>query len=476
MPIRSTPLRSGPLRTDLTEILLTAVRQFVPGPICGRIMTLESRMTAPHARPMFLEIDLDSEQGRALQKSVGDRYGPRITEAARLASRIFLLRSPWAPGLRFVGAETKERVLGDDGTTRVPISLSGSGEDLEEAFVCCVGEGVDRLAQIELPGDIALIASLADMGGRLWPPAAEVIKEVATTRVIRDDTPLAWVAGKRFDRIQGPQDDFGTLLPADWCLRRLRDQTHLSALAPLSVGVAAGPTFEWAASRAVLELIERDAASLWWIGGRRGRGIPLDHPGLSDIAKLLATLRQQADDRVSWLLDITSDIGIPVVVALSCNRDGRQLAYGLASRPSIKQAMHAALLELCQTELAILIAMIKRMEAGEDELNATDRSHLQRSSFDASQCELLHPVDVRLESRELEAEAGFSTILGVLHDIGIDVALVEQTRPEFGIPVVRAVAPALQLMPSTFMTDRLRQQIAMSGGGSRYTGGIPLIE
>jgi ribosomal protein S12 methylthiotransferase accessory factor len=66
-------------------------------------------------------------------------------------------------------------------------------------------------------------------------------------------------------------------------------------------------------------------------------------------------------------------------------------------------------------------------------------------------------------------------ILGALHRIGIEAALVDLTRAEFGIPVVRAVAPALQLMPSALVTDRLRREIAASGGGARHTGGIPLI-
>ena len=72
-------------------------------------------------------------------------------QAARLASRMFLLRSPWAPGLRFIGAETRPQAPDGDETEQVSFSLSGSGEGLEEAFVSCVGEGIDRLSQIERP-------------------------------------------------------------------------------------------------------------------------------------------------------------------------------------------------------------------------------------------------------------------------------------------------------------------------------------
>jgi ribosomal protein S12 methylthiotransferase accessory factor len=197
---------------------------------------------------------------------------------------------------------------------------------------------------------------------------------------------------------------------------------------------------------------------------------------MSDIVRLVAALRRETNDRALWMLDITTDIGVPVVAALSCDKEGRQLAYGLASRPSVREAMRAAILELCQTELAILIAEIKRTEVGEDKLPPTDRCHVERgASIDANRCELLHPVGIRVDASEPEAEPEPSVILGALHRIGIEAALVDLTRAEFGIPVVRAVAPALQLMPSALVTDRLRREIAASGGGARHTGGIPLI-
>ncbi len=432
-------------------------------------------MTGAQPRPLFMELDLDLEQGRALREAVASRYGPRIVDAASLASRMFMLRSPWAPGLRFIGAETKQRVAGEEGAAPRPFSLSGSGEQLEEAFVSCIGEGVDRLAQIECAGDVVEVASLAEMSGHLWPPVARAIEQVTASQALHENAPLAWVAGKRFDPSRGFDGDCDILLPADWCLRRDRKQMHLAPLAPLSVGVAAGPAFDWAAARAVLELVERDAASLWWTGGRRGKAIPLDQPGMSDIAALAQALRQQTNDRRTWMLDITTDIDIPVVAALSCDGDGRQLAYGLAARPSMRQAMRAALLELCQTELALLIAMIKRAEVGEDKLPPSDRCNLERGvKIDANRCQLLHAVGIRLEGGEPDTEPQLSAVLGALHRAGISVALVNLTRPEFDIPVVRAVAPDLQLMPSAFVTGRLRQEIAESGGGAAYTGGTAL--
>jgi len=81
------------------------------------------------------------------------------------------------------------------------------------------------------------------------------------------------------------------------------------------------------------------------------------------------------------------------------------------------------------------------------------------------------------EARKTEAtetKVELRAILGALSRSEIEIALVELTRPEFDIPVVRAVAPALQLMPACFLTDRLRRTAA-EFGGSGEPGGLPLI-
>jgi ribosomal protein S12 methylthiotransferase accessory factor len=436
-------------------------------------MTIESQ-----TRPALLEVDLTSEQGLALQRAVSDRYGPNIVRAAHLASRMFLLRSPWAPGLRFIGAETRPWPPQGDGAAPVSFSLSGSGETLEQAFVSCVGEGVDRLAQIERQGDIATVASLPEVESQLPPDAAVAIARDMAEQSLAPSTPLAWVRGRRLDGEHAFAGGRDVLLPADWCLRRAGGEPRLRPRSALSVGVATGPSLDWAASRALLELIERDAASLWWTGGRRGKAVPLDHTAMAPIVRLAGALRQQAHDRSTWLLDITTDIAIPVVAALSCNRDGRQLAYGFAARRSIADAAQAAILELCQTELAIQFALIKQAELGEERLQPADRAHLERDRMiRADQCELLHPRGVRLG---YDAPAGGElqplAIANALAACGIEVSLMEMTRPEFDIPVVRAVAPALQPMPSAVVTDRLRRALGDFGGGERFTGGLALIE
>ena len=57
---------------------------------------------------------------------------------------------------------------------------------------------------------------------------------------------------------------------------------------------------------------------------------------------LLAQLRQGASARRSWLLDITTEIGVPCVAAVSCMADGFGFAFGLAARPTLEAAARSA--------------------------------------------------------------------------------------------------------------------------------------
>jgi ribosomal protein S12 methylthiotransferase accessory factor len=62
-----------------------------------------------------------------------------------------------------------------------------------------------------------------------------------------------------------------------------------------------------------------------------------------------------------------------------------------------------------------------------------------------------------------------------LEKLGIDTFCIDLTRRRFAVPVVRVIAPGLQLEPSEIVTARLQDTIARTGGGKIYTGGVPLI-
>jgi ribosomal protein S12 methylthiotransferase accessory factor len=417
------------------------------------------------------DLDLGSVPGQALARAVEARHGAGLVAAAQFATRLILLRSAWAPGLRFVGGQVEGGRTGLAGAKAEVLSLAGGGETLEDAFASCMGEGVERLAQYERPGDVVSLP-VGEARSRVMPEAMPLVMQQLQPAGLADPAVVDWLPAKMLGSGQE------TLVPADWCLRRPSPGPLRDPSAALSTGTAAGPDPARAEERAMLELIERDAASLWWEGGRRGRPLAFDRPAAREATRVLSVLRGTSLERATWLLDITTDIAVPVVAAISVGRDGRGLCCGLAARIHLADAARAAITELCQMEVGLLIARAKRESADGPALGEIDLRHLARAErIDADSCALLHPLGAPRcddDPPPQDAAMRLQRLLDRLGRSGISVALVDLTRPEIGITVSKAIAPRLQPLPSSMVTDRLRDTLASTGGGARWTGGIAL--
>jgi hypothetical protein len=79
-----------------------------------------------------------------------------------------------------------------DGNPFETLSLSGTGETLEEALVSCIGEGIERLAQFERSGDVRARASLPELRDRVMPSLVPLIeRQLANTPA--GDVALEWI-------------------------------------------------------------------------------------------------------------------------------------------------------------------------------------------------------------------------------------------------------------------------------------------
>jgi ribosomal protein S12 methylthiotransferase accessory factor len=410
-----------------------------------------------------------SDAGRSGMET---RHRARLLQAASRFIRVFQLAAPDAPGLVCFGAEL-DPTLADpmhDGSPAV--GVSGVGLTLQEAFQGCIGEGIEYLSQLQTGRDVMESAPPPDPAAELGRCGREFLVAFSAHR-LRQDVALSWHRATRL------ADRREVLLPADLCLRRPPSQRQIKPPFPLSIGSAAGTCWAAAAVHGVLELIERDAASLWWRGGDRGGSIPPDHEAQIMADDLLSRLRQGATARRSWLLDITTDIGIPCVAALSCKADGFGLAFGLAARPTLKAAARSAILEMCQGELAHAVVEAKCRERGEAALNAQDWIHRRRASMiNVERCPLLQPAVKPIGHvllGETKAAALLTLIVDRVRQAGVETFGLDLTRPGLAVPVARIITPGLQLEPSAIVTSRLADMMARTGGGAAYTDGVALI-
>lgn len=332
---------------------------------------------------------------------------------------------------------------------------------MEAALVSCLGEAAEYLCQFERPGDI-----VAAGGDRTNLVADGWIAEAMS----RADRTIDWINAS--DASTGQS----ALLPADLCLRRPPTRRAIEPVGALSSGAAAGPSFETAALRGVLELCERDAAAMWWLGGCRPKRFALEHPVTKAGDELIERLRLGETARRTVLLDITTDTGVPAVAAVSVGDDGRGMACGLASRLVASDAARAAILEMCQMEMAAPVAEAKRAEGGDAVLNEADRRHLHRAQFAAADCELLHPRGMSEHALGGPAAAlELEGLAGHLRDRGIRLFLVDHTRQDIGVTVARVVSPDLQPYSSAVSTKRFAQARRDNDGSNIAEREIPLL-
>ena len=219
-----------------------------------------------------------------------------------------------------------------------------------------------------------------------------------------------------------------------------------------SNGCAAGNTLEEAVLQGFLELVERDACAIWWYNRLQRAEIDLDRLGDSYIRDLRAQFA--ATGRSLWVLDVTSDIDIPVVVAvLHWNEEGRERVEFAAG-----------------ADFDLRVATLRAV-TGLNQLLAVER--MTRPATAAAAADEALPVPLRkhayLAPRGKAAIRGAQTrkfagldrrdqVLGCVKlakRLGLDFLVLDQTRPDVGVPVVRAIVPGLRQFHRRFAPGRL---------------------
>lgn len=366
-----------------------------------------------------------------------NRHRAALLRAAAGFRRVFQLEGADAPGLVAIGAEVDPAGIGVEGVAVA--GVAGIGLSFRQAFESCIGEGVEYLSQCVTPADpIAWLREDEALAGA--PPAlAELWERLHPYRRRPEDPLTAWAAAESL------VDGGVVRLPADLCFRRPEAARDITPPWPLGIGCGAGTDAAAATAHGLFELVERDAVALWWRGGRRAHLLPADVTG---VAELLSRLRGEVTERRSWLLDITTDLGVPVVVAASCNDDGFGLACGHAARGTLAAAAQAAVLEMTQMELAHRIAAAKRESLGEAALNDADRQHIHRfTRIEVARTPALHPQAPPAPPRDLSAGDGSAAVTelqGRLLGAGLAPCVLDITRPALGIPARRTLCPGLE--------------------------------
>lgn len=225
-----------------------------------------------------------------------------------------------------------------------------------------------------------------------------------------------------------------------------------------SNGNASGNNLEEAVLQGFFELVERDAVALWWYNRLKKPGVDaasFGEPYLLDLAAHYAGIGRQV-----WALDVTSDLGIPVFVAVSRLADGPQdrLLFGLGCHFDARLALQRAFAEMNQMLGLDNYRGPDAASAIEDE---ETRSWLDHATL-ANQPYFAPDDTVPRRRREdfpvQHSGDLFEDILRcrqIVEERGMEVLVLDQTRPDVGMPVVKVIVPGLRHFWARFAPGRL---------------------
>ncbi len=220
-----------------------------------------------------------------------------------------------------------------------------------------------------------------------------------------------------------------------------------------SNGCAAGNTIEEAILQGFLELVERDAYAIWWYNRLRRPEIDLDKLGDSYVRDLRAVFARMGRD--VWALDVTSDLGIPVVVAVAhWTEDGREyieVAAGAHFDPRI--ATLRAMTELNQ--FLAIESLGGRPAPGPDDDYGSDPLPLRKHAYLRPQGKASFARSRFKNFAQLDGRDQVLACVKLAARAGHDFLVLDQTRPDIDVPVVRVIVPGLRHFYRRFGPGRL---------------------
>ncbi|WP_417813125.1 TOMM precursor leader peptide-binding protein [Thalassospira alkalitolerans] len=269
-------------------------------------------------------------------------------------------------GLHVYNASQGHRAAIDPRQNRTlgrPGGASGKGLSAKQAKISCLAEAVERYGAQWVGSEPRRQASWRDLGTLAPHPRdllqysdfqyenrAELNKTIGMMGRIAE--PFDETALIDWSPAWSLRDDAERWLPSRFCFYQYPDDLvpgdHKFCWAD-SNGCATGGSIEEAILQGFLEVVERDAVAIWWYNRLRMRLVAFD--GLDDTYVAQVQDYYRGLGRDVWLLDITTDLGIPVVVAVSATFDGRRILTGFGAHIDGRIAALRALTEIHQAIL-----------------------------------------------------------------------------------------------------------------------------
>jgi bacteriocin biosynthesis cyclodehydratase domain-containing protein len=219
-----------------------------------------------------------------------------------------------------------------------------------------------------------------------------------------------------------------------------------------SNGCAAGNTLAEAIVQGFFELVERDTYAIWWYNRLQRPEVDLDQfddPYARDLRTQLAE-----DGRKLWVLDVTGDLGIPSFVALAhWMKDGKEnVEFGSGAHFDARIALLRALTELNQF---LTMGLMGDGDGNKSTLDGTTPFRLQDHPYLMPAGNPAARRDTDLTFSRLDTREQVAACVEAVGRAGLDFLVLDQTRPDIGVPVARVTVPGMRHFYRRFAPGRL---------------------
>ena len=319
---------------------------------------------------------------------------------------------------------------------------AGKGRRPEQARMSALAEAIERFSGVYQGDEARRRAPQEELGDAAFPPSALLSY---SERQYADRERCNREASSPTRRIPVP---YCSRTPIDWTpawsltcnARRYVPFSYCFSETPAGGGnefcpqngngAAAGTCLEEAILQGVLETVERDAVAVWWYNRITRPGVDLCALQSPYFDRLQAEYRRRGC--LLWVLDLTHDLGIPVFAALCCTSAKDRFSIGFGCHLNPRLAIQRALTELNQ-----LFDPDGELRTPWDMNPAHPTHFLFPEGFCAATCDLSPPA-----SEDIRDDISYC--IDRLSNAGMELIVVDKTRPDLGLSAVHVIVPGLR--------------------------------
>ena len=335
---------------------------------------------------------------------------------------------------------TAIRPTAEDGAVSI---YGGKGITKEHAKASAMMEGFERYSAEKQTDDevvVATIDEISDFGEHIDPVSLNLPKELEKKGI--DDISIEWTVSK--DIISG--DSF--YIPTNAVYHPyLHDNNVQSLFKSNTNGLASGNILEEAILHGMLEVIERDAWSIFELTHKNYAQIDLESIESETVNDIISKF--ESEGIKIKLMDFTADIKIPTIAASAddtVTKDAGLLTLGMGTHLDPEVAMLRALTEVAQSRATQING------AREDTVRADFAREAGYERMKRINKYYFRDEDEKIDLKDIENKSTSSITKDIeivkdelmANDIG-RILYVDLTRPELDVSVVRVIIPEMEV-------------------------------